>query len=103
VVRNDKWLLLPQYHVFGSEELSACTRGIAELAPEPYIAVSGQDAERLRVVSGSFVSIKVFERAYELPVKIDRTLQRGIILVPAGLPGMPVMPWSGWVQVVVSS
>ena len=98
VVRKDKWLLLPQYHVFGSEELSACTRGISELAPGPYIALSHQDAERLGVKEGSQMSINIFEQAYELPVKIDRLLQNGIALMPLGLPGMPVMNWGGWVN-----
>ena len=100
VVRKDKWLLLPQYHVFGSEELSACTSGISELAPQPYIALSEKDAEPLGVVNGSLISIKVFEQAFELPVKTDAALPKGMVLIPAGLPGMPVMNWNTWVQFV---
>lgn len=97
VVRKEKWLLLPQHHVFGSEELSVYTSGVAELAPEPYVALSQMDAEPLGVVNGSLISVTVFEQAYELPVKIDTALQKGMVLMPAGLPGMPVMNWGGWV------
>src|SRR5882724_5845165 len=34
--RDDEWLILPLYHIFGSEELSILAPGIAERAPQPY-------------------------------------------------------------------
>ncbi|THU39425.1 NADH-quinone oxidoreductase subunit NuoG [Niastella caeni] len=100
VARNEKWLLLPQYYIMGSEELSFYTSGVAELSPDVYIAISEKDAEPLGVVNGSLISIKVFEQTYELPVKIEAALQRGVALMPAGLPGIQVMPWNGYVQLV---
>lgn len=103
VVRNDRWLLFPQYHVLGSEELSAYTKGIRELSPEPYVALSAMDAARLGLTNGKTVAIRVFEHAYELPVTIDRSLPNGLILVPAGLPGMPVMNWNSYVSIMLTS
>jgi NADH-quinone oxidoreductase subunit G len=100
VVRNEKWLLLPQYHVFGSEELSAYSNGVNELSPQPYIGISAFDADQLGVVDGSLLSIKVFEQTYELPVKTNATMPNGVALMPAGLTGMPVMNWNSWIQVV---
>jgi NADH-quinone oxidoreductase subunit G len=100
MVRNEKWLLLPQYHVFGSEELSMYAKGVRELSPEPYIALSVSDAAKQGWENGQTIAITVFEQAYELPVKIDNTLQNGIALIPAGLPGMPLMNWNSYVYIM---
>jgi NADH-quinone oxidoreductase subunit G len=100
MMRKEKWLLLPQYHVFGSEELSAYGKGITELSPEPYMAISVFDADQLGVVDGSLVIIKVFEHTYELPVKTNAAIPNGVALMPASLTGMPVMNWNAWVQVM---
>ena len=43
----EKWLLVPMYHMFGSEPLSMLTPGIARLAPSPYLALNPEDVERL--------------------------------------------------------
>ena len=100
MVRKDRWLLFPQYHVFGSEELSAYSKGVGELSPEPYLAISTRDADQLGVVDGSLVTIKVFEQAYELPVTTNMSIPNGVALMPAGLQGVPVMNWNTWVQVM---
>ena len=100
IVRKDKWLLLPQYHVFGSEELSSYANGISELSPQPYIAMSAGDADQLCVVDGLLLSIKVFEQLYELPVRTNTAIPNGVALMPAGLTGVPVMNWNSWIQVV---
>jgi NADH-quinone oxidoreductase subunit G len=99
-VRKDKWLLLPQYHVFGSEELSAYSPGVGGLSPEPYLALSAKDADKLGVVEGSLIQVKVSEEEYELPVKVNSALPNGMVLMPAGVRGMPVMNWNTWVQIV---
>src|SRR5262249_44375638 len=98
MVRNEKWLLLPQYHVFGSDELSMNSKGVRELSPEPYIALSTNDAAKLGFNNGQKIAVIVFEQAYELPLKIDNSLPNGLALVPAGLPGMPVMNWNSYVS-----
>jgi NADH-quinone oxidoreductase subunit G len=100
IVRKEKWLLLPQYHVFGSEELSSYANGISELSPQPCIAMSAYDVDQLGVVEGSLLSIKVFEQTYELPVKVSAAMPNGVALMPAGLTGMPVMNWNSWIQVM---
>jgi NADH-quinone oxidoreductase subunit G len=103
VVRNDRWLLFPQYHVLGSEELSAYTKGIRELSPEPYVSLSARDAARFGLTNGQIIAIRVFEQAYELPVTIDRSLPNGLILIPAGLQSMPVMNWNSYVSIMLTS
>ncbi len=81
MVRKEKWLLYPQHHVFGSEELSANANGISQLSPEPYIGMSVSDADLLGVVDGSLLTIKIFEQTYELPVRTNASVPNGVALM----------------------
>ena len=47
-VRENRLLVVPLYHIFGSEELSVLSPGIAELAPKPYLALNAEDSEHTR-------------------------------------------------------
>jgi NADH-quinone oxidoreductase subunit G len=85
---GDEWLLVPLYHIFGSEELSLSASGLAELAPKPYVAVNAEDAKRLHVEAGEQIAMKVAGAAYSLPAKIKAELAPGIAGLPAGLPGL---------------
>ncbi len=53
--RQQKWLLLPRYHVLGSGELSIYTKAIEELSPQPFVSLSRYDAEKLDVHDGDIV------------------------------------------------
>ena len=97
--RLNKWLLLPQSHIFGSDEMSVYTIGIMERAPEPYIGLSPVDAKMLNAAEGSSVVIKIDKHMYSYPVKIIDSLRNGVVLVPKGLPGMPGMNWGEWVEI----
>ena len=85
---RDDWLLVPLYHVFGSEELSLSSPGIAELAPKPYVALNPKDAKRFRVEAGEQIKIELEGAAYRLPVKINAELPLGVAGLPVGLPGL---------------
>jgi len=100
MVRQQKWQLLPQVHLFGSGELSVYTPAIRELAADPYIGLSEDDAEQLGVSDGSAVSIRTSEKEYTLPLKVQKTLCRGVVLVPKDLPGMDALNWGEWISVV---
>jgi NADH-quinone oxidoreductase subunit G len=89
-VRPDEWLLVPLYHVFGSEELSAQAPAIAQLAPGPYVALSVTDAARLQVNDGAQVEVKLNGNVQRLPVMVQQGLPTGV----AGLP-MGVVPLEG--------
>jgi len=41
---NGEWLVVPLYHIYGSEELSSLSPPVAELILEPYLAMSPADA-----------------------------------------------------------
>lgn len=85
---SDEWLLVPLYHIFGSEELSLLAPAVAELAPKPYVALNGEDAKRLGVETGEQITIKLDGATYSLPVKIKTELPLGIAGLPFGLPDL---------------
>jgi NADH-quinone oxidoreductase subunit G len=98
-VRQEKWLVLPQYDVFGSGELSIYTKGIQALSPKPYVSISMNDANMLGVQNDSMIKIKADENEYFLPAEVKNELPDGIILVSAGLQGMPGIIWGEWVRI----
>ncbi len=94
--RSDEALVVPRYHIFGSEELSVHAPGLAELAPEPYLALNPDDAERLGLAGGTEVDLRLEEEKYHLPIKLDPTLPVGVAGLPIGLEGLPGSPVTGW-------
>jgi NADH-quinone oxidoreductase subunit G len=99
VTRQQKWLILPQYHFFGSGEFSSYTKATQEHSPEPYIALSNHDAEQLGAVNGSVISLKVDEKEYSFPLKIQEDLCNGIVLMPVGETG--ALSWGSWVNLKI--
>ena len=85
---DEEKLLIPLYHIFGSEELSVHSPGIAELAPKPYIALNSADMENLQVRDGEEAGIMLNGRLISLPVKCIDTLPTGVAGLPVGLPGL---------------
>ena len=97
--RINKWLLLPQSHIFGSDELSVYTKGVMERSPEPYIGLSPVDAKMIDAVEGGSVSLVIEKKEYKYPLRIIKSLRNGIVLVSKGLPGVPGLNWGSWVEV----
>ncbi len=95
--RAGEWLFVPLHHVFGSEELSALAPGIAELSPQPYVALGPEDAAELGLGAGDAAQVQVGGACHELPVQIKPELQRGVAGLPAGLAGLAglALPASG--------
>jgi NADH-quinone oxidoreductase subunit G len=88
--RPGEWLLVPIYHIFGSEELSRWAPGVAELSPEPYVALNPRDASAL---GGEVECLGA-----RLPVRPAPDLPAGIAGVPAGLApflGFDFPMWAG--------
>jgi NADH-quinone oxidoreductase subunit G len=86
--QDGSWLLVPIFHIFGSEELSVLTPGIAELAPGPYLALGPDDARELGVVEGQDVDLDIAGAVHCLPVHISPTVSKGIAGLPFGLSGL---------------
>ncbi len=54
---DGQWLLVPRHKIFGSDELSALSPAIAELAGHAYIEINPADAQSLNVNEGDGVFI----------------------------------------------
>jgi NADH-quinone oxidoreductase subunit G len=90
--KNDEWLVLPGRHLFGSEELSALSPGIAELSATPHLAVNPLDTENLGGCGPATAEITVFNHTYCLPIEPSAAVPRGTAVVPVGLADLP---WDG--------
>ncbi|MFD2512384.1 NADH-quinone oxidoreductase subunit NuoG [Pontibacter locisalis] len=88
--------MVPLYHTFGSDELSALAPAIAQLAPEPYVAINLADAQELQVEDGQHLTFKIGEEVYRLPVKTSKSISRGAAGLPVGLPGISYAELPGW-------
>ncbi len=95
----EEFLVVPLYHIFGSEELSALSAGIAEMAPKPYLALGRADAERLGIQEGDKVRLIFSGKSYPLPVSVVASLPKGLAGLPSGLPGLEGIILPGWGKV----
>ncbi len=94
---SSKWFIVPMHHIFGSEELSMLAPAIAERAPEPYLALNAQDAEKLSAPEGSFMQINIDGVIQnKLKLIINNGIKPGTVGIPLGLPGMKWISLPGW-------
>jgi NADH-quinone oxidoreductase subunit G len=89
--RQGGWQFVALHHVFGSEELSLLSSGVAELVQQPYLALRPEDAARLGVAKDDAVTVTIGEVTFGLAVKLDPSLPENTAGVPSGLPGLPVL------------
>jgi len=83
--RPGKWLVVPIFHIFESEELSRHGHSLGQLAPRPYAALHPVEAELLAVTAGELIRVAVAGVIFELPAVVRADLPRGVVGVPAGL------------------
>jgi NADH-quinone oxidoreductase subunit G len=98
--RSDELLIIPLYHIFGSEELSILSPEIAQLSPQPYLGLNREDMNSLRINDGDEVELTLNNTLLRLPVKIVSTLPPGIAGLPVGLPGIKGISLPAWCKVL---
>jgi NADH-quinone oxidoreductase subunit G len=86
--RQDELLVICVYHIFGSEELSVLSPGIAELAPKPYLTLNPKYASAVGLTGATDAALSLGNAHYVLPVKLVSSLPDGIAGIPAGMPGL---------------
>lgn len=94
--RDDELLVTPLHHIFGSEELSALSEGVAERAPQPYLALNPDDASARRLGEGEEIELVLNGAVYRLPVRFHTALPRGVAGMPVGLRELPWAALPGW-------
>lgn len=88
-VCEDALRVAPLYHLFGSDELSAMAPATQSMVVQAYVALSVEDAARLKLTENSLVKVTLGNRTYSLRLQISKTLASGLVGLPAGIPGMP--------------
>ncbi len=89
--RDGEWLLLPMYHIFGSDELSHAAPGIAELTAKPHVAVNSAEFKENQEVDISYSG-----STFRLPVRIRPDLPAGVAGLSIGtapLVGITLPAW----------
>lgn len=94
--REGVWLLVPFYHLFGTEELSALAPGVAARAPTPYLALSPADAEALQVAPGETLICHLVHMMLHVHVQLDPDLPPRVAGVPAGLAPFQGLTLPAW-------
>jgi NADH-quinone oxidoreductase subunit G len=83
-----RWLIVPCYHIFGSDEMSVLAPGIMELCPHPYLGLSEEDMKTLELEPGQEVELHAGHSALLLSARQIAGLRPGVAAIPAGLPGL---------------
>jgi NADH-quinone oxidoreductase subunit G len=91
-MRDGMLLIVPSYHIFGSEELSSRSPSICELIVGPFIAVNPEQVTDLDINDDGNVEVAFSNISYYLPVKVNPSVPKGLALVPMGLDGLQ---WDG--------
>jgi NADH-quinone oxidoreductase subunit G len=105
--RPADWLVVPLYYIYGSEELSMLTPGIAGQAPQPYLAMNPADVAAIKgtvletgkldpALETGLFELTLDETTLQLPLRIDNNLPRGLIGMPSGLPGLRASVLPAW-------
>lgn len=82
------WMkIVPSYHIYGGEELSAQSPAVAELSPQPYVGLSQTDAAKFNLKQGEMAWVNMENAKVELKTNIVRDLPEGLLALPVGLPG----------------
>ncbi len=94
--REGDWLVVPLYHIFGSEELSVVSTALAKRIPEPYLVLNPEDVRRLNIESGDEAEIEINGQTEMLPLILEEAVPRGVVGLPCGLPEMKHVEFPTW-------
>ena len=89
--REGEWLLVPMYHLFGSDELSRSAPGIAQLVTKPHISINAGD-----LTEGEEAEVNCAGGIFRLPVHIRPDLPRGVAALSAGVPPLAGITLPAW-------
>jgi NADH-quinone oxidoreductase subunit G len=98
---EDHLWVVPLYHIYGTEELSAQAPAVAERVVKPYVLISAWNAGELDLTEGQTLAFDIEGQPYELPVKISAVMKRNVIGMPYRLAGIPYADLPAWAIVKV--
>ncbi len=83
--KNEGYLAVPIYHIYGSEELSSEALAVQQLIPELCVWMNPDDAAEEGIKKDENIEIESSGKSFKLPVKIKLDLPQGTV-------GFPVLP-----------
>lgn len=95
-LRAGHWLVVPSYSVFGSEELSVLSSGVAARVPAPYLSLNPDDAGKLRLADESRVVVALTEGKWTAALRVSTAIPRGVAALSVGLPGLRFAALPAW-------
>lgn len=97
-IRPDCLYLIPQYAIFGTEEFSVHSPGIASRSPAAAITVARADADSWGLRDGDLLEFQFNGQEYKLAIQTNQQYPRGMGTLPIGLKGVPFMDLPGWIR-----
>lgn len=85
-----RWLIVPYWHLFGSEETSQKSMCIQDCMPSPYVMLNQFDALQLKIQKNMSLKFTCADQILCLPIKLSTNLPKGHIGLPLGFPGIPL-------------
>ena len=67
---------------FHTGSMTRRSKGLNELAPGPFVEVSGADAEKLSITHGQMVRVASRRGAIELAAQVDHGIKPGVVFIP---------------------
>jgi NADH-quinone oxidoreductase subunit G len=94
--KTKEWLVVPVYHIFGSEELSSQSPAVAERIPQPLFLINKEDAEKSNVADKQKIKIDISGTILEMSIKIDDDVPKGVAGLSYNLSGLGYLNLPGW-------
>lgn len=91
-------LIVSLHHIFGSDQLSAQSKSVAQRIPKPYVMISESDAKNLKIQEGARLSFDIDKQAYSLPVQVSAAMPVGVAGIPYGLTSRSELPAWGVIR-----
>lgn len=94
--------LIPQHFIFGTDELSVYSPGIASRRPPAVMTVSEADAGAWGLETGDTLEFLYNGQTYKLSLQIKPGYPRGMGTIPLGLEGIPFLDLPGCVKLITT-
>lgn len=83
-VASGNYLVMPAYHIYGSDELSALSPPLAQRIPPATISISESALAKSGHSGAETISIQYHDENISLPVHINNSLPENVLLIPYG-------------------
>lgn len=102
VLKEDEWLLLPVYQIFGSEELSSLAPAITERIQKPFLLTNRKDALSISKYEGDLLTLQIGNTTIDVVIKFDDRIPPRTAGLSINLPGMDYIELPAKITVVTN-